>query len=203
MNAEAASIDVTVNGPPLHCQTHCKSHKRERQTIIHVTLVPAPWAMCASSSLLAHTSWLAALISMFCSRTRLGRTDRSIQSSHTAPRSTSPPLLTRYPFQTSGSRPCLMFRGSVCVLKRLFPWPFHIYLPTSIQKPRPRRYLRAKHLVLSQSISSSGGRSCHIPSVSPYRPALSCPRGTVSPLTPPVLPGLASTESGVALTTPL
>ncbi|KAF8557245.1 hypothetical protein OG21DRAFT_341276 [Imleria badia] len=40
----AASVDVTVNGPPMYCQTD------------------SPWAMCASSSLLVHISWLATLI---------------------------------------------------------------------------------------------------------------------------------------------
>jgi len=40
----AASVDVTVSGPPMYCQTH------------------SPWAMCASSSLLVHISWLATLI---------------------------------------------------------------------------------------------------------------------------------------------
>lgn len=187
----------------MHCQTHCESHKRECQTITHTALVPAPWAMCASSSILAHISWLATLISMSCSCTRLGRTDNSVQSSHTASRSTSPPLRTQHPFQTSGSRPCLMFRGSVWVLKRPFPSPFPIYLPTSIRRVRPHRHLRARHPVLSQSMLSSGGRSCPVPSVSPYRPAQSCPRSAVSPLTPPNLPGLASTESGVASTAPL
>ncbi|KAF8447601.1 hypothetical protein L210DRAFT_3526814 [Boletus edulis BED1] len=39
----AASVDVTVNGPPIYCHTH------------------SSWAMCASSSLLVHISWLATL----------------------------------------------------------------------------------------------------------------------------------------------
>ncbi|KAN0076978.1 hypothetical protein V8E55_010833 [Tylopilus felleus] len=40
----AASVDVTVNGPPTYCQTH------------------SPWAMCASFSLLVHINWLVTLI---------------------------------------------------------------------------------------------------------------------------------------------
>lgn len=33
MGAVAASVDVTVNGPPTYCQTHCKSDRRGRPPV--------------------------------------------------------------------------------------------------------------------------------------------------------------------------
>ena len=73
----AASISVTVNGPPVYCHMECKLRLCERWSATHVGLMSAPWAMCASSFLLVCISWLAALISTSRSRTRLERTDRS------------------------------------------------------------------------------------------------------------------------------
>lgn len=194
MRAVAASIDVTMNGPPVYCQMHCKPRECDRQTATHATL-PASRGMCASSSLLVHISWLITLISMSYARTRLGCTDRSVQSSHTASRSVSPPLFTPHPIQTSGSPPCLMFRGSVQMSRRRLPWLPHTHLPRSTRKRGRHRHLRARHPVLSQSTLQNGGRSYPVSSVNqvnPYRLVLSCSQRAVSPLTPLDLPGLAS-----------